>query len=138
MESIKISLCIPTMDRFDTFLKSYIQNYLSYLEKNIIDELVICDENGEDYEKIKTYFSEALTTYPTFRIYKNDSVETVVTEFNPIISIQQTTDLENNISESLLREKNVTIKIPLLVYLCGVFVFFSFVFTLLVLVLKLI
>jgi hypothetical protein len=80
--------------------------------------------------------SESIGTIDT--IYKNDSVETVVTEFNPIISIQQTTDLENNISESLLREKNVTIKIPLLVYLCGVFVIFSFVFTLVVLVLKLI
>jgi hypothetical protein len=70
----KISLCIPTMNRFDSFLKEYIPRYLSYLKKNIIDELVICDENGEDFEKITRQFSEELTAYPTFRVYKNEAV----------------------------------------------------------------
>ena len=74
MESIKISVCIPTMNRFDTFLKNYIQQYLSYLEKNIIDELIICDENGEDFDKINAHFSDALLKYPSFRVYKNDAV----------------------------------------------------------------
>jgi hypothetical protein len=65
-----ISLCIPTMNRFDSFLRTYLQSYLQYLKEGIIDEIVICDETGDDYQKI-------LDTYGTvvnFRVFKNDSI----------------------------------------------------------------
>jgi hypothetical protein len=74
MENIKISLCIPTMNRFDSFLNNYLKNYLDYLEKNIIDEIVICDENGEDYNKIVTSYNEFIKNHNNFKVYKNDEI----------------------------------------------------------------
>ena len=65
-----ISLCIPTMDRFDTFLSRYLNEYIKYLNNNIISEIIICDENGNDYEKI-------ISTYPNIsnlHVYKNESI----------------------------------------------------------------
>ena len=47
------SLCIPTMDRFDNFLKT---NLNKYLKNEYIKEIVITDENGEDVKKIKEEF----------------------------------------------------------------------------------
>ena len=47
------SLCIPTFDRFDSFLSKYL---IKYLENEYIDEIVITDENGNDIEKIKNTF----------------------------------------------------------------------------------
>lgn len=43
------SLCIPTMDRFDTFLCKNLESYLLY-EK--VTEIIITDENGHDAKKI--------------------------------------------------------------------------------------
>lgn len=74
MEECKISLCIPTMNRFDTFLHNYLKKYVEYLENKIIDEIVICDENGEDYNKILNYYDEFMKKNTNFRIYKNDAV----------------------------------------------------------------
>jgi hypothetical protein len=74
MEEIKLSLCIPTINRFDEFLNNYLKHYLYYLEKNIIDEIVICDENGEDYEKIQSSYNEVLNNKSSFKIYKNDEI----------------------------------------------------------------
>jgi len=47
------SLCIPTMDRFDNYLKQYIPKYIS---NPLITEIIICDENGNDAKKIREYF----------------------------------------------------------------------------------
>jgi hypothetical protein len=47
------SLCIPTMNRYDTYLHKFI---IQYLQMDIIDEIVICDENGEDVKKIQRDF----------------------------------------------------------------------------------
>ena len=47
---LKFSLCIPTMDRYDNFLKN---NLPRYIENNFIDEIIITDENGEDIKKIE-------------------------------------------------------------------------------------
>jgi hypothetical protein len=58
------SLCIPTIDRFDTFLKGYLEEYL---KNPLISEILICDENGNDYEKIKEHF-------PTVKVFKNETV----------------------------------------------------------------
>jgi flagellar biosynthesis/type III secretory pathway M-ring protein FliF/YscJ len=66
-------------------------------------------------------------------IYKEDSVETVATEFNPV---QRTSDIENNISESLLRENKVKRTIPVAIFGCALFVIFSLVFVIIVSVLK--
>ena len=49
------SLCIPTMDRFDKFLSTYL---VKYLENEYINEIVITDENGNDIEKIKSAFPD--------------------------------------------------------------------------------
>lgn len=67
---MKIALCIPTMDRFDSFLGNYLTHYVSYLQKGIIDEINICDENGNDYHKIMELYKDV----PNFNVYKNDKV----------------------------------------------------------------
>lgn len=61
----KISLCIPTMDRFDTFLHKYIPLYLANPH---INEIIICDENGNDYEKINKAFS-----HEKLFVFKNET-----------------------------------------------------------------
>jgi len=66
---IKISLCIPTMNRFDKFLYENLKIYIEYLNKNIIDEIIITDENGNDYEKIKKNFGNIDKLY----VYKNNT-----------------------------------------------------------------
>ena len=48
------TLCIPTMNRYDLHLSKYL---LSYIENNLIDEIIICDENGNDVKQIKEHFS---------------------------------------------------------------------------------
>ena len=47
------SLCIPTMDRYDSFL---IANLPKYLSNKRINEIVISDENGNDVKKIQKDF----------------------------------------------------------------------------------
>ena len=69
---VKISLCITTMDRFDDFLSKNLDKYLDYLIDGLIDEIIICDENGNDYEKILDKYENLLKTMPNFRVYKNE------------------------------------------------------------------
>jgi NDP-sugar pyrophosphorylase family protein len=52
----KISLCIPTMNRYDEFLSIYIPEYL---ENPYINEIIICDENGNDKDKIDLKFNNS-------------------------------------------------------------------------------
>lgn len=47
------SLCIPTIDRFDQFLKKYLEKYI---HNEYIDEIIIIDENGNDVKKIIEYY----------------------------------------------------------------------------------
>lgn len=49
------SLCIPTMDRYEKFLK---KNLPSYIDNDLINEIIITDENGDDIEKIKINFAK--------------------------------------------------------------------------------
>jgi len=65
-----LSLCIPTMNRFDTFLKDYIPYYLQYLKDGIVDEIIVCDETGHDYQKITDTFGYITN----FKVIKNDSI----------------------------------------------------------------
>jgi hypothetical protein len=60
------------MDRFDIFLSKNLDNYLEYLKNGLINEIIISDENGNDYEKIQKKYSEILKTTPNFKIYKNE------------------------------------------------------------------
>ena len=72
MDSVKISLCITTMDRFDTFLSKNLDNYIDYLIDDVIDEIIISDENGNDYEKINEKYKNLMITMPKLKVYKNE------------------------------------------------------------------
>ena len=67
-----LSLCIPTMNRFDQFLSKNLEKYLEYLDKGLIAEIVISDETGEDYAKLQEKYATRLGE--NFRIFKDDSV----------------------------------------------------------------
>lgn len=61
------SLAIPTMDRYDDYLKEYLPKYI---KNKYISEIVICDENGEDYKKIQDEFGNC----KKIKLFKNDSI----------------------------------------------------------------
>jgi hypothetical protein len=71
---VKISLCITTMNRFDTFLSKNLDKYLDYLIDGVIDEIIICDENGNDYEKIMNKYENLMKSTPNFKVYKNEEL----------------------------------------------------------------
>ena len=77
-QSIKFTLCITTKDRFDTFLGNYLRKYVSMLRDDVIQEIVVADENGEDAQRIradpelKSALLDELSE--SFRLYKNLSV----------------------------------------------------------------
>jgi len=73
----KFSLCITTMDRYDTFLKDSLKAYVGFLEEGLVHEIVISDENGNDYEKIVAGYGHLLKDDDNsagLRIYKNETV----------------------------------------------------------------
>lgn len=55
MSEVKLSLCIPTFNRWD-FLEKTLPEYIS---NPYIQEIIISDENGADIEKIKARFSDS-------------------------------------------------------------------------------
>ncbi len=59
------SLCIPTMNRFDSFLIRYIPEYL---KNNLIGEIIITDETGEDAKKIREHFPD-----PKIKVFENET-----------------------------------------------------------------
>lgn len=59
------SLAIPTLDRYDKYLSKFLP---SYIANDLIDEIVICDENGNDVQKIKANFNS-----PKLKLYVNNS-----------------------------------------------------------------
>lgn len=79
---IKISLCIPTYKRF-LFL---VESLPKYLKNKYIDEIVICDEDGEDYELIDTYFGNE----PRIKLYKNQEI------LGPFLNKEKCVNLSNN------------------------------------------
>ena len=58
------TLCIPTINRFDNFLSKYLPLYLN---NNLIDEIIITDENGNDINKIKASFNNS-----KLKLFKNE------------------------------------------------------------------
>lgn len=47
------TLCIPTIDRFESFLSKYLPQYI---KNPLISEIIITDENGNDATKIQNAF----------------------------------------------------------------------------------
>lgn len=64
------SLCIPTMNRYDTFLKT---NLEKYVDNPYIGEIIITDENGKDYDNVLRDFKTHIDANK-IKIYKNESV----------------------------------------------------------------
>jgi hypothetical protein len=73
-DDTKISLCIPTKNRFDDFLTRYLDEYVKYLQNGIIDEIVICDETGDDYSKIIAKYGSLINNDNKFKVYQNNEV----------------------------------------------------------------
>ena len=75
---IKISLCITTKDRFDTFLGAHLRKYVHMLRNDVIQEIVVADENGEDAQRIRAdpelKFALLDEMSESFRLYRNTSV----------------------------------------------------------------
>ena len=63
---MKLSLCITTMDRWE-FLKVSLPKYL---DNPYIDEIIICDENGNDKSIIDSIYADN----KKIRTFKNDCV----------------------------------------------------------------
>lgn len=61
------TLCITTLDRFQTFLN---ENIPKYLENQLITEIVISDENGNDIKLIQENFPNN----PKLKLFKNEKV----------------------------------------------------------------
>jgi hypothetical protein len=75
MNNLPISLCIPTKNRYDTFLNRYMEQYVTYLDKQIIDEIIVADEDGIDYDKfLNNKMYEKYLNCGKFRLYKNDKI----------------------------------------------------------------
>lgn len=61
--SLKVSLCIPTMRRWD-FLKVVLPRYL---ENPFISEIIITDETGEDFDILTSFYKDN----EKIKVYKN-------------------------------------------------------------------
>lgn len=64
------SLCIPTMDRYNTFLYKYLPLYLN---NDLISEIIISDENGTDYDLINKHFSFPYKNSQKLKLFKNET-----------------------------------------------------------------
>jgi len=58
------SLCIPTYERYDEFLSKTLDKYIS---NNLISEIIITDDSGNDVDKIKNSFHS-----DKLRLFKNE------------------------------------------------------------------
>jgi hypothetical protein len=75
----KLSLCIPTLDRFDKFLSKNLPNYLI---NDYIDEIVISDENGKDIQKISQFFKDS-----KLKLFSNDRVLEAFLNKDKVVSL---------------------------------------------------
>jgi len=88
---VPLSLCIPTMDRWD-FLKV---NIPKYLENPYISEIVISDENGHDAEKIRNTFTD-----PKIRVSVNS------TRLGPFLNKRKVIEMASNAFVCLMDSDN--------------------------------
>lgn len=63
---MEISLCIPTHNRFDTFLRD---NLEKYVKSEFISEIVICDDATDDYNKLVAVYG---LQHPKIKLYRQD------------------------------------------------------------------
>jgi len=68
MSKPTLTVAIPTMDRWDKFLKKQLPIYLDH---PLVDCVVVCDENGNDIEKICL---EGYDKNPKLRLYQNEFI----------------------------------------------------------------
>ena len=61
------TLCITTLDRFQTFLK---KNIPKYLDNELISEIIISDENGNDIKLIQEHFPNKTK----LKLFKNEKI----------------------------------------------------------------
>ena len=85
------SLCIPTLNRFDDFLHKYLIDYIDYVRRGIIDEIVICDENGNDYDKILNTFTQECES-GIIHLHKNDTILGVFENKLKVMSLAKPTN----------------------------------------------
>ena len=71
---IQLSLCITTKDRFDTFLGNHLRKYVAMLRDDVIQEIVVADENGEDAQRIRADPTLGPNLGSNFRVIQNTSV----------------------------------------------------------------
>ena len=76
----KVSLCIPTYNRFDTFLSNHLK---LYLENPYIDEVVISDETGEDSRKIASHFPNVAK----LKVHVNETILGAFANKNRVVSL---------------------------------------------------
>jgi len=69
---VPISLCITTMNRFDDFLSNYLDKYLSFLKRGIIQEIVVLDDASDDYNKINEKYKDHINTHSNFVVKRNE------------------------------------------------------------------
>jgi len=60
------------MDRFDNFLSRYLDIYLSYVSNGLIQEIVINDENGNDWVKLNQKYAPMISSSDVLRVYRNE------------------------------------------------------------------
>lgn len=89
---IKISLAIPTMNRYDGFLK---KNLSEYVENELIDEIIIVDENGNDYSKIEENFKNE-----KIKLFNNKEI------LGPFLNKLKSIELSNNDWVALIDSDN--------------------------------
>jgi glycosyltransferase involved in cell wall biosynthesis len=65
MTAPKISLCIPTMNRYKDYLSKFVPKFLEY---DIFDEIIIIDENGLDKYQLDQQFAGNAKV----KVYTND------------------------------------------------------------------
>jgi hypothetical protein len=75
----KLSLCIPTKNRWN-FLKI---NLPKYLENPYIDEIIICDENGDDAKLIQEIYKDN----EKIRIFINDKILGAFLNKNKVVEL---------------------------------------------------
>jgi len=73
--NLPISLCIPTKNRYDSFLNRYVEQYIRYLDNMIISEIIICDEDGGDYNKfLNNQIYKPYICNGKLKIFKNERI----------------------------------------------------------------
>ena len=61
---MEISLCIPTHDRYDSFLRDNLEKYIN---SPYISEIIIADDATDDYTKLLSVYGD---NHPKVKLYR--------------------------------------------------------------------